>query len=343
MQVQAVQDRDDPSPLSILSPRDFALPGVPFSEVLRSIAPVAATQSAVSRASSSYSVQPGDTLSSICRTCLEKDRSQPSPQAVHDAALRVARANGLSNPNLILPGRKLDLSVLQPAGAVSSDQATSPVMLKAWSEPEVVALARAYTDAVLSPVRNAKESPAKGSSSPQAPVPGRRKLTLEDLVHRVLKRPERSADTQPADALPAEKMWEPILEQAARLTSQFGARRDPFTGAPSHHHGIDLAAERGTRIFPWKPGEVVFSGWKTGYGKVVVIRHDDGLETLYGHNTKNLVQKGDRVTPTTALGLVGATGRTTGPHLHFEVRQKGRAVDPVPLLKQDSLQIAKAF
>ncbi|WP_320178426.1 LysM peptidoglycan-binding domain-containing M23 family metallopeptidase [Roseovarius pacificus] len=128
--------------------------------------------------------------------------------------------------------------------------------------------------------------------------------------------------------------WSPLLEGSARLTSDFGRRKDPFTGSPDFHKGIDLAAKMGTRIRPMREGTVAFSGWQPGYGKVVIVRHDDGLETVYGHNATNMVRKGQRVDTEDVLGLVGSTGRSTGPHLHFEVRESGHAVNPLPFLEQ---------
>ena len=120
-------------------------------------------------------------------------------------------------------------------------------------------------------------------------------------------------------------------------------RKDPFTGRPAFHSGVDLAVATGTRIYPFKSGEVVFSGRKGGYGNVVIVRHADGTETRYGHNSKNLVTVGQRVGTHTPLGEVGSTGRSTGPHLHFEVRRHGRPVDPMSVLGLESIQIAQAF
>ncbi len=137
--------------------------------------------------------------------------------------------------------------------------------------------------------------------------------------------------------------WRKILDGAARITSGFGVRNDPFTGRLQHHSGIDIGAKRGTRIFPMQDGEVTFSGWKGGYGRMVTVLHDDGLESTYGHNSENLVKVGERVTAETPLALVGSSGRSTGPHIHFEVRENGRAVDPVPLLEERSVKISEAL
>jgi len=89
---------------------------------------------------------------------------------------------------------------------------------------------------------------------------------------------------------------------------------------------------------------VVFSGWKPGYGKTIIVRHDDGLETRYGHASKTLVKPGDRVDEGAEIALLGNTGRSTGPHLHFEVRRDGRSVDPLPYIQRgQQLQVAQAL
>lgn len=126
--------------------------------------------------------------------------------------------------------------------------------------------------------------------------------------------------------------WERAVNGPSRVSSGFGERKDPFTRRRDFHSGMDLAAPHGTEIHPLMAGTVSFSGWKAGYGRVVVVQHDDGIETVYGHNSKNFVEVGDRVDADTVLGQIGSSGRSTGPHLHLEVRQNGRAVDPVAYL-----------
>lgn len=114
----------------------------------------------------------------------------------------------------------------------------------------------------------------------------------------------------------------------AKVSSGFGMRTDPITGEERFHHGIDIAAAEGAPVFPAAPGRVVFSGWKGGYGNFVEVLHDDGHVTRYGHNAENLVKAGDRVDSSRPLAYVGSTGRSTGPHLHFEVLMNGIALNP---------------
>lgn len=118
-----------------------------------------------------------------------------------------------------------------------------------------------------------------------------------------------------------------------RLTSKFGYRKDPFSGVDSHHTGIDMACPTGTSIRPAMNGTVAAAGFHKIYGNYVIIRHFDGYQTLYAHMSKILVSKGDEVSVGTKIGLVGSTGYSTGPHLHFSVYKNGRLVDPATVLK----------
>jgi murein DD-endopeptidase MepM/ murein hydrolase activator NlpD len=118
------------------------------------------------------------------------------------------------------------------------------------------------------------------------------------------------------------------IREGGRVSSSFGFRKDPFTGAVKFHHGVDIAAAEGTEVYPAKSGEVVFSGFRPGYGNLVEVDHGDGLVTRYAHNRANRVAAGDRVGPDTVIAEVGSTGRSTGPHLHFEVQYEGRKIPP---------------
>ena len=115
----------------------------------------------------------------------------------------------------------------------------------------------------------------------------------------------------------------------ARQSSGFGWRKDPIHGRHAFHGGIDLAASQGTPVQSAESGEVIFAGDKSGYGRTVLIRHEYGYVTLYGHLSKILVKKGDKVRRGTDIGRVGKTGRVTGPHLHFEILKEGRQRRPV--------------
>lgn len=112
------------------------------------------------------------------------------------------------------------------------------------------------------------------------------------------------------------------------ITSGFGPRISPFTGERSWHRGLDVAAPIGTPIYAPADGVVIFSGAKSSYGNFVMIAHGYGVVSRYGHNAQNLVQAGQRIKRGDQVATVGMTGRTTGPHLHYEVVVNGRHVDP---------------
>ena len=114
-----------------------------------------------------------------------------------------------------------------------------------------------------------------------------------------------------------------------KISSGFGWRIDPFTGKRAWHAGIDLAVPEGTPVEACWPGKVVFAGEKGGYGKVVILEHKNGYHTVYGHNAKILVQEGEFVSGGQRIALSGNTGRSTGPHLHFEVRKGDVALNPM--------------
>jgi murein DD-endopeptidase MepM/ murein hydrolase activator NlpD len=116
------------------------------------------------------------------------------------------------------------------------------------------------------------------------------------------------------------------------VTSKFGYRRHPVTGRSSMHKGIDIAAKQGSDIVAMADGLVIFSGRKSGYGNIVEVRHANGLETRYAHNQRNVVKEGDLIRKGQVIAKLGSTGRSTGPHVHFEVRRNGEAVDPMRYL-----------
>jgi hypothetical protein len=113
------------------------------------------------------------------------------------------------------------------------------------------------------------------------------------------------------------------------MTSPFGWRTDPITGHPRFHGGIDIAAAAGMPVYAPQAGYVMYSGAYGGYGNVVVLNHGNSLYTLYGHNSKLMVQAGQAVYRGQVISLVGSTGRSTGPHLHFEVHYNKQYVNPV--------------
>ena len=120
---------------------------------------------------------------------------------------------------------------------------------------------------------------------------------------------------------------------AARFTSGYGGRKDPKNGRRSFHAGIDLAAPRGTAIYAAGAGEVVFSARQRGYGNLIKIRHAFGYETVYAHLNRRRVNVGDIVERGDRIGDMGNTGRSTGTHLHYEIRVNGKTVNPAKYIE----------
>lgn len=169
---------------------------------------------------------------------------------------------------------------------------------------------------------------------------GRRQREEERLRaaidHSVRREPGADVAAGPADGR-QNRLRRPL---AGRLTSRYGTRLDPYYHVWQVHPGVDLAAPVGTPIVTAADGRVSRAGWSGGYGNYTCIDHGRAagqrLSTCYGHQSRLLVTPGQRVRAGEVIGLVGSTGASTGPHLHFEVRLGGRAVDPLPWLADDA-------
>ncbi|CUH47915.1 M23 family metallopeptidase [Ruegeria atlantica] len=123
------------------------------------------------------------------------------------------------------------------------------------------------------------------------------------------------------------------VNSVVRFTSGYGKRRDPKTGGRRMHNGADFAGAHGTDIFATADGVVTHAGWQSGFGRLVKIKHAFGIETLYAHNTKIRVKVGQRVSRGDHIADMGSTGRSTGTHLHYEVRVNGKPVNPMTYIK----------
>jgi murein DD-endopeptidase MepM/ murein hydrolase activator NlpD len=153
--------------------------------------------------------------------------------------------------------------------------------------------------------------------------------TFRDNVSRITADIERlAAAKQRANQLPLSK---PIVNAA--ISSRYGSRVDPFLGRPALHTGIDFRSPKGFPVRATAAGTVVTSEYTGGYGKMVEIDHGNGVTTRYGHMNRLLVKAGDKITKGTVVGRVGSTGRSTGPHLHYEVRVDGNPIDPMRYIR----------
>lgn len=118
------------------------------------------------------------------------------------------------------------------------------------------------------------------------------------------------------------------------ITSGYGSRTDPFSGKKKSHRGVDFAGKTGTDVIAVAAGVVIKSERTKGYGNVLELRHSDGYVTRYAHNKQNLVKEGELVEKGQTIALLGSTGRSSGPHVHFEVRKNGNVVNPGRFIKQ---------
>ena len=141
--------------------------------------------------------------------------------------------------------------------------------------------------------------------------------------------------TQPSISVPSRN---PL--NSGRLTSGYGMRNHPVLGRRSRHKGIDLAAPTGTPVYATADGQVTRADWFSTYGLYVSIDHGGDLETRYAHLSKLSVADGEEVKKGDLIGYVGSTGRSTGPHLHYEVRVDGVAVNPIPYMKETETRMA---
>jgi murein DD-endopeptidase MepM/ murein hydrolase activator NlpD len=301
-------------------------------------------------AESTRTIRKGDTLTAILRDHLKSHDAPASNAAVAEAVRETARRNGIANPDLIYPGQRLTLpQVRQPETTVPppvprplslemppplapsrvEEPGGSPSPLSRPAHADTLKKAADHESAAL---RFALGDGAAARSAPARDSASRADLT--EKIHAILYE-ENSA---PAGG---GSLWSGILDGDGRLSSGYGMRIDPFTGRPAFHEGLDIAAKYGTPIRPYRSGTVTWSGWKSGYGRAVIVRHENGLETLYGHMARTRVKKGDTVDADTSLGVIGSSGRSTGPHLHFEVRRNGQAVNPAPHLKARNLLARK--
>jgi murein DD-endopeptidase MepM/ murein hydrolase activator NlpD len=163
---------------------------------------------------------------------------------------------------------------------------------------------------------------------------------LQELDALALQIENRQQQLELLDAIMIERESQAKFAVAGRpvkkgyISSAFGRRIDPFTGQMAWHEGIDFSTgSAGEEVFAVAAGVVKYAGERQGYGKVVQLDHGNGLETLYGHDSKLLVKVGDVVKRGQIIALSGSTGRSTGPHVHFEVHKNGRVVDPASYIQ----------
>ena len=222
-----------------------------------------------------------------------------------------------------------------PTTVSLTDIGTSLTLMKrenASAMASLADLARTASDKVdktLGAIGIPTDAPT-ATGGPFVPVSAAEASSLTDAANAVALQLRRFAVAR--DAAADAPVHRPLVG-SLRMTSPFGIRTDPFVGTKAFHSGLDFAASTGTRVLAAGAGRVDFAGKRSGYGNLVEIDHGDGIVTRYGHLSKILVDVGDQVSTGDLIARSGSTGRSTGPHLHFEVRRDGKPVDPDAFLK----------
>lgn len=205
------------------------------------------------------------------------------------------------------------------------------------------AVARSGGVGIAKSVENSLAGVVQGEGAPRSPslraVEHVSPVGLRSPVRPTLSSPhghahEHAGHEGPGAPVADQALSTLLVEGRARVSSAYGARRDPIAGHTRFHHGVDVAAPEGAGIRAAREGVVTFAGERRGYGKVIEIDHGDGMSTLYAHASALNAKAGDHVNEGDIIAEVGSTGRSTGPHLHFEVRHADRAVDPRAALKE---------
>ncbi len=279
----------------------------------------------------SFLIITGAFLSAQATTAYNSSPIVKTPVANNTLKTQVSVVNSLTIPDLIAIQIVPDVAIAPTAqtDVFMSDVATIPGLSKKISAIPAAAQSEASVEI---PVPPPLTQIIKGQPAPQ-PLP-------------VVKiEPTSSVPTQPVQPIPAAKggNQSPVasiypLTNPAPITSRFGWRTHPLTGSRRFHSGLDIGAPSGSPVVATGAGTVISAGWNGGYGKAIIIQHSDTQQTLYGHLSEISVQAGQTIAQGTVIGLVGSTGNSTGPHLHFESRMPNvagtwSAVDPTQEIK----------
>jgi murein DD-endopeptidase MepM/ murein hydrolase activator NlpD len=215
------------------------------------------------------------------------------------------------------------VATLQAALTELSEAAPDHATLDTVQKLKAVAGPRAMGGSNLS-AEIARQAAATGTPSTTFSVLRDLLGSLEDRLDTVRTRVER----QQAMARATPSLW-PV---AGYISSLYGNRRDPFTGGPDYHTGVDFSAAHGTPVKATADGEVKSAGYMGNYGNAIVLEHGYGVSTRYGHLSRFNVRQGERVKRNQVIGFVGATGRATSSHLHFEILMSGKPINPLTIL-----------
>jgi murein DD-endopeptidase MepM/ murein hydrolase activator NlpD len=270
----------------------------------------------------------------------------PKPSPISDTAIFVAppdrearlesRAPVISKaqPNRFAKVQGIDNVLVRLQTSLDSVERRQMAALSAVEdgmESRVRRMRGVFTDLGLDMAQLEGATPRSGVGGPFVPIklasnagPFERQLYRINVTRAAVDRLNRTLALVP--------YRKPVIGEV-EFTSGFGVRSDPFLGRPAMHTGLDFRAAMGDPVRATANGKVVSSGWAGGYGRMVEIDHGNGLSTRYGHLSEINVKVGDTIKIGQVIGAVGSTGRSTGPHLHYETRIDGEAVDPQKFLR----------
>jgi murein DD-endopeptidase MepM/ murein hydrolase activator NlpD len=304
-----------------LEARATALGAIPDAAVTGSIrAPSRAAEGAVSATPKPSPIS--DTVIFVAPPDREARLESRAPLNVNPQSRQFAKVQGVDNVIV-----RLQASLDQ----VENRQIAALNSVEDGMESRVRRMRGVFTDLGLDMAQMEAATPRVGMGGPYIPV----KLAANagaferELYQINITRAQVDRLNRTLALVPYRK---PVVGEV-EFTSGFGVRTDPFLGRPAMHTGLDFRAAMGDPVRATANGKVVSSGWAGGYGRMVEIDHGNGLSTRYGHLSEIDVKVGDNIKIGQVIGAVGSTGRSTGPHLHYETRIDGEAVDPQKFLR----------
>lgn len=306
-----------------LESRASALSAIPDASVTGSIRMPARGASGNGPISGAPKPSPiGNTVIFVAPPDREARLESRSPAIVKPQANQFAKIHGVDNVLI-----RLQTSLDQ----VERRQMAMLGSVEEGIESRVRRMRGVFTDLGLDATQLEAATPRSGMGGPYVPIKlGADAGLFERQLYRVnVTRAQVDRLNRTLALVPYRK---PVIGEV-EFTSGFGVRNDPFLGRPAMHTGLDFRAATGDPIRATANGKVVSSGWAGGYGRMVEIDHGNGLATRYGHMSEIHVKIGDQVKIGQVIGAVGSTGRSTGPHLHYETRIEGEAVDPQKFLR----------
>ena len=292
----------------------------------------------------------GDRTPSTCRRLAPSGAEPPGgvPPPLPGADLPTLRAADVSPVGLRLsdgadqPGTEgTDLPTPDPdavAGRIEEVEARQAAIVRCLIEAETTRVARVRNALFATGLPSQTWSGETGMGGPFTPVPGNALGSELEAAATFLR--EARAEVTRLDAAAARMPLRNPMDGQVEVTSSFGVRLDPFYGRAALHTGVDLVGAAGTAVAATAVGTVTAAGLSGGYGNMVEIDHGHGLVTRYAHLSSVNVVPGQRVAAGDVVGRVGASGRATGPHLHYETRVDGEAVDPARFLKAGAMLLA---